>query len=463
MPGKAAVGARIVFALAVFAAIAVAIASRPTKRLIDFDQSFYLTIAYDLARYGVFTNGVFDAVDSTTAPPPPGMFFSPLYPWLVVGAMKLDPRFAQAVSCAIEANEKKRDLSSCDIYARPIHLIHALLLALGVLAIARTAEAIFASAGVFYGAGILAALGVAAEAELLSYIMTESLWFFLYSAAMLAFVTGLKTARTRAFIAAGLLLGALCLARASFLVLAPVLLGLLAVWARWFSPLGWRGFLRNGAAFALAFVVVVAPWVARNYLSVGKAGFSEEYGSATLVERFAFNTMTPREFALAFPYCLPVVGPAVVARLAGADAMARFEWNQPGSFFEQGRARRTELVAAHGRLDPLIGEVMSEEWRRNAWRHLVTIVPLAWCGLWVSGVWSLFMLPLFAWASLAAVRRGKPLLLFYAVPALVLVGLHAAVANHYSRYNLGLIGPMAAGAAWVISLPRRGRSCAPAT
>jgi hypothetical protein len=136
--------------------------------------------------------------------------------------------------------------------------------------------------------------------------------------------------------------------------------------------------------------------------------------------------------------------------LLAPGAASRFEWNRPGSFFEQGRARRVALVAAHGRLDPVIGQLLRDEMARNWWRHLLTTVPLGWCGLFVSGLWSLLVLPLFVWACVAAVRESRPLFLFYALPALLLVGLHAGVANHYSRYNLGLIGPFAAGAAWVI-------------
>jgi hypothetical protein len=447
--GLAGAGARIVFAVTVFAALALAILSRPDKRLIDFDQSFYLTIAYDLDRHRVFSNGVFDDVDSTAAPPPPGMFFSPLYPWLLVAAMKVDPRFAATVRCTIEANEKKRDLGTCEIYATPIHLLHALLLALGVLAVARAGELIIADVRVFYGAGVMATLGLVAEAELFSYVMTESLWFSLYSLLMLAFLSGLRTARTRAFLAAGALLGLLCLARASFLVLAPTLLGILVVYARWFSAAHRRDWVRSAAAFAFAFLLFVVPWVVRNDVVAGKLGFTEEYGSATLIERFAFNDMSAREFALAFPYCLPAIGPSVVERLFG-PAMRRFAWNEPGSFFDVGRARRMALVQAHGRLDPIIGDLVSAEMARNWWRHLATTVPLAWCGLWVSSVWSLLAIPLFAWACVVAVRRGKPLFLFYALPAFVLVGLHAAVANHYSRYNLGLIGPFSIGAAWML-------------
>ena len=99
-------GARIVFGLLVFAILATAILMRPPKWLSHFDQSLYLTVAYDLNHHGVFSNGVFDRVDSTVATPPPGMFLAPVYPWLVVAATKLDGRFAQAVDCSVEADHR---------------------------------------------------------------------------------------------------------------------------------------------------------------------------------------------------------------------------------------------------------------------------------------------------------------------------------------------------------------------
>lgn len=467
--GTTSVGARIAFALAICAAVALAIASRPAKRMVDFDQSFYLTIAYDMAQHRVFSNGVFDAVDSTVALPPPGMFFSPLYPWLIVAAMQVDGRLARAVACTVEADHKKRDLGTCEIYARPMLVIHVLFLTLGVLAIALAGEVIFANRRVFYLGGSLATAAVAAEAELFSYIMTEGVWLSLYSLTMCAFAVALKTWRKRYFVLAGALLGALCLARVSFLVLAPVLLCLVPTYTRWGAPESRSGWARNACVLVISFLIVIAPWVTRNYLSVGKLRFTEEYGSATLVERFAFNDMTAREFALAFPSCVPAIGPAVVAGLFGADAMRRFEWNSPASFFDVGRARRMTLVAAHGRLDPVIIDIVGDEMRRNWWRHLTITLPLAWCGLWVAGIWSLAAVPLFVWACVAAVRRGQALFLFYAAPAVILVGLHAAIANHYPRYNLGLIGPFAIGAAWIMARPgaasaerRQSRSSAPA-
>jgi hypothetical protein len=299
------IGARIVLGLLIFAVLAAAILHRPPKWLSDFDQAFYLTIAYDLDRHRVFSNGVFDDANSAIAAPPAGMFFGPLYPWLIVAATKLDPRFAGAVACGVEANDKVRDGAECEVYARPMHLMHAALLALGVLAIALAAETMFASTAVFWLAAILATIALLPDADLFSFVMTESVTFFLYSLMMLAMVLGLSWSQRRYFALSGIALGLLCLARPSFQVLALVLPVLIALGARYIAPrpkpkrAAWISVL----AFAVAFLVVVGPWVVRNKIAVGKFALSEEYGSAALIERFAFDDMSLKEFVLAFPYC----------------------------------------------------------------------------------------------------------------------------------------------------------------
>ncbi|MEA2926182.1 MAG: hypothetical protein QOD25_3304, partial [Alphaproteobacteria bacterium] len=342
-------GVRIVFGLLVFAVIATAILSRPAKWLSDFDQSFYLTIAYDLNHHGVFSNGVFDKVDSTATAPPPGIFFGPVYPWLIVAATKIDSRFADALDCSVRDTNDARDSHECDAYARPMHIMHAAFLALGVIAIALTAELIFASGAVFWLAGGLATLALLPDADLFAFVMTESITFSLYSIAALALVLALKAPRLPRIALVGLLFGLLCLTRPSFVVLAPVVIGLIAVNDIWVSPVRWRSVLGHGFALALAWLVIVGPWLVRNAVSAGKWGLTEEYGSAALIERFAFDDMTAREFVLAFPYCLPGIGEPVVNWAFGPQAMARFVYYKPASFFHIGRSRRDQLVETHGR------------------------------------------------------------------------------------------------------------------
>jgi len=131
--------------------------------------------------------------------------------------------------------------------------------------------------------------------------------------------------------------------------------------------------------------------------------------------------------------------------------MHRFTYHTDGSFFHVGRGRRDALVARYGRLDPLIPGIIRDEMRNDWWRHLLVSIPLAWCGLWAGWLSSLVLVPLFAWACVRAVRTQQPLLLFYAAPALAMLGLDALIGNHYTRYNLILIGPYAVGAAWIIT------------
>jgi 4-amino-4-deoxy-L-arabinose transferase-like glycosyltransferase len=447
---------KVLLGLLVFVVLATAIIIRPPKTLSDFDQSFYLTIAYDLEHHGVFSNGVFDNVDSTRAAPPPGMFFVPGYPLVVLAAMQLNARFDTAVECTVNAINQQKEATGCEAYERPVRIIHAALLALGVVAIAFAGSLIFGSARVFWIAGALATAALATEAEIFSFVMTESLTFSLYSITMLFAALAWKRGNLVWWGLTGLLLGLLCLTRPSFVVLIPGVLLLIAAGSRLLDaktpdaktrPTAWK----SAAVFVTVVALTIGPWILRNHFAVGKWGLTEEYGSAVLIERFAYNDMTPMEFITAFPYCTPGLGDLLFDQVYGRDSMHRFVYHTRGSFFHIGRGRRDMLVSEHGRLDPLIGNIVREEMRTDWWRHLLVSIPLAWCGMWAGWIVSLILIPLFAYASVQAIRQRDPVLLLYAAPAIMMLGLHGAVANHYTRYNLILIGPTAIAAAWMIS------------
>ncbi len=85
MKKLAPIGSRIAFALTVFLVLAAAILTRPPKPLDEFDQPFYLTVAYDLIHNGVFSNGFVSLGNTAGATPSPGMFYGPLYPSLIAG------------------------------------------------------------------------------------------------------------------------------------------------------------------------------------------------------------------------------------------------------------------------------------------------------------------------------------------------------------------------------------------
>jgi 4-amino-4-deoxy-L-arabinose transferase-like glycosyltransferase len=447
----ASLKAKIGLGIVAFAILSGLVLSKPARNLQDFDQVFYAMLAYDLDKYGVFSNGPFSGVDSTVTPPPPGMFFGPVYPVLVTAAIKLDPRFAEAVRCSVDAAHGHGNVAACESYVLPMRLFNTLLLAISVVALASTAALIFRQRSIFVLSGAIAIVALSFESDIFSYVMTESTIFSIYSLFMLATVLAWRTDRTWHYVLSGLLLGLLCLTKPSFLILFPVIVGLSLLYICWLAGAGRPRAGFQVLAFSLAFCCVVGAWVARNVVSVGKFGFTEEYGAAVLIERFAYNDMTAREFVQAFPYCTPGIGELAFDLVYGTDSMHRFVYHTKGSFFHVGRNRRDMLIAQYGRLDPLIAGIIRDELRTNWWRHLLVSIPLAWCGMWAGWIASLFLIPLFAWACIRAVRSRQPMLPLYSLPAIVMLGLDALIGNHYTRYNLILIGPYALGAAWIIS------------
>ena len=159
---------RICLCILALVTLGALIVSKPTRNLQDFDQPFYVTLAYDLDRYGVFSNGPFSGIDDTAMSPAPGMFFGPVYPALVAVVMKLDPRFAAAARCSVEANRGYRDIAICDPYDLPTRLLNALLLAIAVVAVAAAAELMFRRSATFPAAGLCVLVGLAFEASAFS-------------------------------------------------------------------------------------------------------------------------------------------------------------------------------------------------------------------------------------------------------------------------------------------------------
>lgn len=448
---------RIGLGVLAFILLSGVILSQPVRKMQDFDQPFYITVAYDLYRWGVFGNGIVGDSESRTdtdssTRPAPGMFFGPVYPALVFAAMKLDPHFAEAVRCSVSADRDDRDNSACVPDALPMRFLNAALLAGATVAVASTGELIFAESAMFLLTGVFALAALAFEFAIFSYIMTEATIFSLYSFFALANVVAWRIGRTLYFALSGLLLGILCLTKPSFLLFFPLAIVLGAVYFYLFPGAGFRRAARHLVVFSLAFGCIVGAWMTRNYVSVGKFALTEEYGAAALIERFAYDDMSLREFLQAFPYCMPGIGElAFGPRYAGDNSMHRFVWWTKGGFFDTGRERRNALTEKYGRLDSLIRPIVIKEMRANWWRYLLVSIPLGWCGMWTGQLASLLLLPLFAWACIRCVRRRQPLFLLYAAPPIANLVLDALVGNESTRYNLILIGPYAIGAASIIA------------
>src|SRR5262249_59598404 len=115
------------------------------------------------------------------------------------------------------------------------------------------------------------------EADLFSFVMTESLTVSLYSIAMLFAALAWKCMSNRYWALAGLVLGLLCLTRPSFVILIPVLVILIAWRGRQPATGGARSRWGGNLAFAPATILVVGPRIIPHHISLGKWGLTGQY------------------------------------------------------------------------------------------------------------------------------------------------------------------------------------------
>ena len=140
--------------------------------------------------------------------------------------------------------------------------------------------------------------------------------------------------------------------------------------------------------FALAWVAIVGPWLARNAVSVGTWGLDEEYGSAALIERFAYDDMSAREFAAGVSrIACRTIGEPVINWAFGPAGHGTVRLLHAQELLSRRPAHRDKAGRAHGRLDPLIKRPDPRRDARPAAGAISPVsVPLAWCGLWVGGL-----------------------------------------------------------------------------
>src|SRR5262249_11503932 len=127
------------------------------------------------------------------------------------------------------------------------------------------------------------------------------------------------------------------------------------------------------------------------------------------------------------------------------------------SFYHVERERGDALGRDDAGVRPLNGALVLVEMRAPWRRYLLVGIPLAWCGIEARWRISLILVPAFLIACVRAFATGHPLLLLYAAPAITMLALHAAVGNHYTRYNQILIDPYAVAAAFIATSWRRPR------
>lgn len=421
------------------------------------DQVRYLSIGYDLATSGRFTDGSLDAQHRDSTHRPSGMFVAPLYPALLAAVMRIDPRLLATARCAAVTGEAA---AGCP---RDLGLLIPLQFAMAaatLLLLWMSAEAVSGSRLGAWIALVAAAFGCYEYPQHARVAMTETLTCLLFAAFSLALLLSVQRKSLRAAAVAGVLIGLTSLTRPGFLYLAWAITGLVVLSALLLLRRAWREQLRpvviGGAVLCACCAATVAPWVARNAWTFGIANITHGYGRSSLVQRLAYDAMRLDEYGAGWVYFLPDFGDSLSKAFLPPESYRRLGWDTPDSFYQVGnRDDALESVqAGHDGVGGLILHRVLPDLPKFA---AVTVL-LAWRGLWIGKYFSVIAFPLFVVTLVRTWPERRWGLLVLSLPALFMLLFHGAVSVSVRRYNLDLIPPFSAAfGMFVVDMARRCR------
>jgi hypothetical protein len=397
-----------------------------------FDQPFYLGIAQDLIDTGAFTNGFMFEKVAPGAARPPGMRFAPLYPAMLAAAAWLDPGLRQGMACVVATDDRDPNCPGSAPLMRGVQFCE---LAGFFLLVWHMGRVVGGGLGMGWASLALALIASPLLLRSVNTLMTEMTCLVLCAGASAAGMAAMRGGGARWAALAGVLLGLCMLTRPGFLYLLPAAALGGAAAAAWHR----RGGV-SVAAFLGAGLATIAPWIVRNMLMFGRPALTFGYDSHTLVQRIAFDTMTWREYGLAYLCWLPD-GTSLGRTWIGPGACDRFGWDdKPDSFYTLGlRHMLDETLAASGGYEHHMSYLLHTYiFRMPVW-HIAVSVPLALRGAYVAHWWGFVLLVPCLIRTWIALRRGPAPFLMVALPAFFMLALNAAVAVNQVRYNLMLV------------------------
>jgi hypothetical protein len=441
------------------------------------DELGYTSIAHKLNRSGVFTDGryaPFSAEKNVASHngEVPGRFFAPAYPAFLALMAKLDDNVDVSLACAAEGkkpcNPKRTyiaDIVSCSTKgvdgcaSKPFKIPTS-------ITVIQVMLAIFSALMVFYigyylsdGKEVVAWLTMIPAiyfivVALHYYIMpnrllTENLAFFSFYGFLYFLVIAWTKASRLAISAAGLMLGLTVMTRPAYLYLyyfAVPAVFLLYHYAR-------REGIKYGLIFAFSTLVLVAPWMGRNYIHFGDFSLTNGYQSFILVGRVAYNTMSWPEWFVSFVYWLPGFGEQLAAMLFEPQLYEKLSMDGAMSCYETYLAMgecgfRDQTIAAAGGLENHFSYLLHEHLLGDLFKHIMVTIPLTLNGIYLDSYLSLIGILLFIPVARILYRKQQLTgLMLITLPPLFMAGLQGFVSVSIGRYN----APMAVIYSFVIA------------
>lgn len=398
------------------------------------DSPRYIASGLNLYQHGVLTGGwAYDPAQAPAPGLPQGGVFTSLELAL---AAALDDRTRSALECAV----RETIHAPCDRGMVSLKAMYSVEIAVFLICLVSVARLLF---GDWLRPALALAFALSFK-EMRAYshdVLSEPAFMMMSGLFLLAVLRAVRAGgRALPWLLAGLALGGMALVKPAWSALLAgsllVLAGMLVLHRD--RALVWG---QCWGAFALGWVLAMAPLLLRNYLVMDFVGLSDGgYMLAPLSDRLGYNAMGWRELAAGVLFYLPDFGDNAAIALFGQDIAEKLAWGDH-SYYIYGRDVLHRMALAKGSVAEAKAFLWSEHFFNTPVKSLLVSVLLAWRGLFVGS-----LLGLAALLLLVPVLRGlshpqRTGLLALLLPLGMMVGAQALISVSIPRYNVGLIVP----------------------
>ncbi|MGR8949336.1 MAG: glycosyltransferase family 39 protein [Gammaproteobacteria bacterium] len=412
----------------------------------ELDERRYADYALNLHDYGIF--GLSGSARDKR--PAPGNANGPLYPAFMAAIMSIDPAFATSIRCELS---RPHDLTSqtsttekCPQQYSSLLIAQLILVVIAISALWFATQLLFGCLRISWLASLLVYFSTKPD-FFARNLLTENLVLVFFAVLLLSLVAALRSDRLAWWGIVGLALGGLTLTRPEYLYLtyAFLVLGLIKTVISWPEKRG------NGSVYALiAFTIVVAPWMARNYLHFAQFAVTGGYADQTVAYRVSYNQMSAEEWKAAFIYWLPGHGETLAKKFLPPLSYAKLGTDPDSYLYKEGaEIFEAGLAAVDGDRNRLTVYLINTEVLEKPVAHFLSSIPLAWRGVLTGKYLAIFGLPSFVILLFFALKKRQISILVLSFPAIFMIAFYAAVSVSIPRYNIYLIYYYGIATSWL--------------
>jgi len=311
--------------------------------------------------------------------PRPTRALPPGHPYLIAAFARLDPSLARSLECFASEQRACERNHAVSVLLAPQALATVLCLAL----ICLIGFELSGSKDVATLTMLLALL-LGHFGEFVRYVGPDSYINAALFGSLYALLRAQRSGSIWVFALAGAMLGIGALFRPHF-----ICLGLLAApvifWALRRAQVPAGRSIAAAAAYALACLLVTAPWMLRNLARFGDAALVDQDMAMLLARRLAYNSMTFGEWWLSLVYWMPGIGVGSFDKLYPLELAHKLGGAHTGATPQPAAlALYDATLKAAGTSAAHVGHLLRAHLAADLWQHLVTTVPVLNKGMWGS-------------------------------------------------------------------------------